>query len=121
MFTIKASQMEAFKKAEVEKFKKKCDEFLNLNFPDWYKDSSKLKRMILIDKIIEFGEKYEIRKEISLQKLLVFELQQKLLEKEFTEEVQEVLWQSFKREPNKMKILESVLIDLSQRSEKSER
>lgn len=74
MLVIKDVQMEAFRQIEVEKFVQKSVVFLRQNFADWCADKEQEEIEVFIHKIIAFGEQYEIRKQLNLQKLMHFKI-----------------------------------------------
>ncbi len=66
--------MEAFRQIEVEKFVQKSVVFLQQNFADWCADKEQEAIEAFIHGIIAFGEQYEIRKQLNLQKLMHFKI-----------------------------------------------
>ena len=74
MLIIKDIQIEAFRQIEVEKFVQKSVVFLQENFADWCADKEQEAIETFIHEIIEFGEQYEIRKQLNLQKLMHFKI-----------------------------------------------
>ena len=74
MLIIKDIQMEAFRRIEVEKFVQKSVVFLQENFPDWCANKEQDEIEAFIHEIITFGEQYEIRKQLNLQKLMHFKI-----------------------------------------------
>ena len=74
MLIIKDIQMKAFRQIEVEKFVQKSVVFLQENFADWCADKEQEAIETFIHDIIAFGEQYEIRKQLNLQKLMHFKI-----------------------------------------------
>ncbi len=66
--------MEAFRQIEVEKFVQKSVVFLRQNFPEWCTDKEQEEIEAFIHEIIAFGEQYDIRKQLNLQKLMHFKI-----------------------------------------------
>ncbi len=66
--------MEAFRQIEVEKFVQKSVVFLRQNFPEWCEGKEEQEIEAFIHEIIAFGEQYEIRKQLNLQKLMHFKI-----------------------------------------------
>jgi len=96
--------MEAFQEIEREKFIVKSLHFLEKNFPEWCADKDENERREFINFSIDFGEKYDIRKEINLQKMMVFDIQYELLQRE--KEIKDILETVFQEEDNKIKTIE---------------
>lgn len=67
--------MEAFRQIEVEKFVQKSVLFLKNNFADWCADKRQEEIEAFIYKMIEFGEQYDIKKQLNLQKLMFFKIE----------------------------------------------
>lgn len=75
MFVIKNKQMEAFRQIEVEKFVQKSVVFLQNNFADWCVDKERDEIEAFIYEMIDFGEQYDIKKQLNLQKLMFFKIE----------------------------------------------
>jgi len=75
MLVITNKQMEAFRQIEVEKFVQKSVAFLRDNFADWCVDKEQEEIESFIYEMIEFGEQYEIKKQLNLQKLMFFRIE----------------------------------------------
>jgi len=75
MLVITNKQMEAFRQIEVEKFVQKSVVFLHNNFADWCADKTPDDIEAFIYEMIAFGEQYEIKKQLNLQKLMFFKIE----------------------------------------------
>lgn len=67
--------MEAFRQIEVEKFVQKSVVFLQNNFADWCVDKEQEAIEAFIYEMIAFGEQYDIKKRLNLQKLMFFKIE----------------------------------------------
>lgn len=59
--------------------------------------------------VVEFGEKYHIKKEINVQKLMVLELKMGLLQKEMEEKINEILVYDLATEDSKIVLIKNHL------------
>lgn len=82
MLVIKGTQIEVFKKASREEFIIKSIDFLNINLPHWVRGQEEKELRIFINEVIDFGEKYHIYKEVSLQKLMYIQIKYDYMGKE---------------------------------------
>ncbi|RLD61573.1 MAG: hypothetical protein DRJ05_02355 [Bacteroidetes bacterium] len=71
---ISKKQSDLFREQSMEKFYAKCRSFLIQNFPDFTKPLDDKSLNEFITKIISFGSKYDIKKEINIQKLMVIQI-----------------------------------------------
>lgn len=81
MLVITNQQMEAFRQTQVEKsmakFVQKSVTFLQQNFSDWCVEKELSEIEAFVQTMIEFGEKYKIRKKRNLQKLMFLKIEYK--------------------------------------------
>lgn len=74
MLAIRTEQMEAMETAMMKRFVDKTVDFIRNNFPEW---SSEQPVHVLIDFVtamISFAKEHDIRKEISIQKLIEYKI-----------------------------------------------
>lgn len=120
MLVIKETQLDAFKIVAREKFIQKSLIFLKENFYSWSREQSEDDLVEFINKMIDFGAKMGIHKEINVQKLMVFHLRhpelnlrEELLKEEY------VPIHNFKEEEQKITALHNEIIQLELNNDNS--
>jgi len=72
---IKTIQLQKFSEVRFEEFRKKTIGFLRRNFAEWATGKDDVELRKYINSMIEFGKKYNVFKEINLQKLMHYHIQ----------------------------------------------
>ncbi|MEZ5007822.1 MAG: hypothetical protein R2753_06670 [Chitinophagales bacterium] len=103
MLTIRNEQIEVFRQIELEKFVKEMVEQVEEDYNEYFSKNGKLRIEKMVRSIIDFGEKYSIKKRYNIADLIVLEIEDGFLEKvENSRKLQKFLSFTFRNEDEKM-------------------
>lgn len=74
MLTIRTEQMEAMETAMMKRFIDKTVDFIRDNFPEWSSEQPVHVLIGFVTAMIGFAKEHDIRKEISIQKLIEYKI-----------------------------------------------
>lgn len=74
MLVIRKEQMEALERGMKERFTNKTLDFIRINFPEWSGQHSDEALTAFVGTMMRFAEEHDIRKEISIQRLIEFKI-----------------------------------------------
>lgn len=74
MLVIRPEQMEAMERATMKRFIDKTLDFIRINFPEWSSEQPDGVISEFVVTMIKFAEEHDIRKEISIQKLIEYKI-----------------------------------------------
>jgi len=98
---IRKKQLAVFQEYERQKFIRKSKLFIKENFNEYYSENEEQDIAKLINKCIDYGYKYDMKKEISVQKLIYLQIEFKLFEEQ-DDRFYELLEYTYTTEENKL-------------------
>lgn len=74
MLVIRKEQSEVMERGMMRRFINKTLDFIRINFPEWSSGQSDDTLNVFIVTMIRFAEEHDLRKEISIQKLIEYKI-----------------------------------------------